>query len=287
MTQITFPLDPECISIKAESAFYASLLECPESVFVESKGIQKRKIDNSTYLIISKNILSSPLFYSYLSLEGSNKIFGTRNPIYDTSTLTYKEGVPIRINHFNTRLLLAFIEVQLGIGFTGSLFQVHKKQLENIIQGKSSKLQTNYYHPFKHEDNVGIHYILDPKGGHGYSNQNWDNYAKYFESSIEAAFKTSSEDFGFTHEGLIKQISEFKSLVITPYKESFKVNMPPIRRFGQLIYDTLFFKGSEDSCFIPNPIKNTKMMYIHLVDCILDMPYKNGAVVIFSSTCVD
>jgi len=287
MTQITIPLEPECIAIKAESAFYASLLECPESVFVESKGIQKRKIDNSTYLMISKNILSSPFFFNYLSLESSKKIFGVINPLYGTATLTYEKGNPIHINHFTTRFLLAFIEVQLGIGFTGSLFQIHKKQLENIFQGKPSALQTNYYHPFTHDDNLGIHYILSSNEESGYSNENWDCFIKYFKIAIKSAFKISSKDFGTTHEGLVKHINEFMNLFDTPYREMKKINMPPIRRYGQLIHDVLFFKDAEDSRFIPNPISNTKMKYINLVDCILDMPYKDGAIVIFSSTCVD
>ncbi len=280
--------DPESVVVKAESYFYSSLEICPQVVFRETMGIQKHKEGNSTFLAISKDILNpGSLFYKYLMIEKSREIFGLINPLFRDSTLKYKNGNLVGVNHFNTRLLLAFFEVQMSLGFSGPLYEKHKTSLENIIRGKQEHLSTNYYHPIAHEDNAGIHYVLNKDGKGGYDSKDWDNFNKYFESSIKAAFRISPVDFGETQEGIERKMQEFTDLVSNPYKETGFINIPPIRHLGILINEVLYLKGSKNSCIINNPVTAKPMKYIPLVDCLLDMPYKKGSIIVFQSTCGD
>lgn len=282
-------VEKERVTIKSEGNFYASLLLCPIDILDNTKGILKEKKDNSIYLTFSKDILNpNSLFYSYLAFEKSRQVFGTRNSLYESSTLTYEGDNPVKINHFNTRLLLAFLEVQLAIGFEKTPLQEHQNAIKDIIGGKPCPLRTNYYHPFIHEDDVGIHYVQDAteKEG-GYYPNGWENFIKYSENSYRAAFDVSPENFGNSPQVREKTINDFIQIVSGEYKINGIINIRQIRRFSHLIYDVLYYKGSEDSKFVLNPATNEKISYIPLIDCLLDMPYKKGAIVTFQSGCDD
>lgn len=146
-------------------------------------------------------------------------------------------------------------------------------------------MTTNYYHPFTHEDNVGIHYILNRDGQPGYSIEDWQNFISYAETSMRAACRVSASDFGGNELGLEKKIRDYRELVSNPYLKSGILNNPPIRHLGILIHEVLFLKGSPESQFVPNPRTGQPMSYIPLMDCLLDMPYRPGTLVVFQSTC--
>jgi len=278
------------ITVKAESTFYAALLECPTKVLSETVGLVEERKGANTFLRISKEILDpTSLFCRYLSHQTCRQIFGRIHPLYSGSTLRYDNvGKPIGINYFNTRLLLAFIEVQLGLGFSGSFYQQHQRAIEGILAGKPVKFETNYYHPFTHKDNVGIHYILEPNGDRGgYRSEDWENFLKYSKSAIECVFSISPEDFGNTPSGLERAIGQFTNLITAPYERESRVNMFPLRHWGGLIEGILKKKNQEGTNLIPHPVSGERIPYVHFVDCILDMPYQNGAVVVFQSMCGD
>ncbi|MFH1971282.1 MAG: hypothetical protein ABIJ05_02765 [Patescibacteria group bacterium] len=282
-------VENERVVIKSEGNFYASLLLCPSNIFENTRGIIKEKKDNSIYLTLSSDILNpDSLFYRYLSFEKSRKVFGTKNPLYKASTIVYEKEIPVKINHFNTRLLLAFLEVELAIGFEKTSLQEHQDAIKDILEGKPRQLKTtNYYHPFLHEDNIGYHYVQAVDGNGGYFERDWDNFLKYSINSIKSAYAIAPEDFGSSLKELNEKTESFLNLVSSDYQQIGKINSRAIRRFGHSIYETLYYKGSENSKYVLNPASNEKMAYIPLIDCLLDMPYKKDTIVTFQSGCDD
>lgn len=279
-------MDSEVIVVKAEADFYSSLEVCPNDVFVKTRGIRKFKEDNVTFLAISRKIIDpASLFYRYLEHVQSKQVFGSINPLFQTSTLNYEGEKLVGLNHFTTRLLLTFFEVQMALGFSGDLYYQHQAAIEHILQGKQDRLLTNYYHPFNHEDNAGIHYVLNKDGLPGYSAEDWDTFLKYSAASIQAAFQISPADFGETIQGMERKIQDYIGLVSEPYLRTGILNVSPVRHLGILIYEILYFKSSADFHLIPNPRTGKPMKYIPLIDCLLDMPYRNGGLIVFQSTC--
>jgi len=280
------PENSPSILVKAEADFYAALETCPADILARTRGIRKYREDSALYLEITPAILDpESLFVRYLKLPAIRDVFGAHNPLFTTSTLEYQGENPLRLNHFNTRLLLAFFEVQLALGFSGESFRRHQLDLENLLQGKPARLVTNYYHPFTHEDNVGIHYVLHPDGRPGYSNSDWQNFIQYAQNGMRAAFKVSPDDFGGNEDGLERKLREFCELVSDPYLKTGILNNPPIRHLGILIQEVLFLKGGLQAHYVSNPRTGRPMEYLPLMDCLLDMPYRSGSMVIFQSTC--
>ncbi len=276
------------VTVKAESNFYAALEECPTRVLKETHGVEKYRSDGSTYLRISGDILDpASIFYRYLATPACRKVFGERNPLYPCVALSYEEDRPVGINHFCTRLLLAFMEVQLALGFSGSNYERHKTALENRIRGDQLPMTTNYYHPFTHEDNAGIHYVLNTDGQGGYAMQDWEHFMAYLESSVRIAFTISPVNFGDTPTGLENKLAEYREIISKPYRETGIVKIPAIRHLGILTWDILYGKGTETEQMVPNPAGGGKMSYIPLVDCLLDMPYREDSLIVFQATCAD
>ncbi len=235
---------------------------------------------------VSSSILEpTSRFVNYLALPSSQKVFGIHNLLFDDSAVDYSGITPVKLNHFTTRLLLAFFEVQLALGFSGSAFRRHQQDMESLMQGSPVRLTANYYHPFTHEDNVGIHYVLNREGQSGYSIEDWQNFIQYSQSSMQAAFQVSPEDFGATESGLHRKQLKYRELVSDAYLATGILNNPPIRHLGILIHEVLSYKGGPAACFVPNPRSTQSMKYIPLMDCLLDMPYQPGTLVIFQSTC--
>ncbi|MFH1971621.1 MAG: hypothetical protein ABIJ05_04540 [Patescibacteria group bacterium] len=280
-------VENESVIIKSEGDFYASLLLCPSNIFENTRGIIKEKKDNSIYLTLSSDILNpNSLFYRYLCFEKSRKVFGTKNPLYESSTISYEKEIPVKINHFNTRLLLAFLEVELAIGFEKRPLREHRDAIKDILEGNPKQLRTtNYYHPFLHEDNIGFHYIQAVDGKGGYFERDWDNFIKYSINSNKSAYAIAPEDFGSSQKEFNEKINSFLNLVSSDYHQIGKINSRAIRRFGHSIYEILYYRGSENSKYVLNPTTNGKMAYIPLIDCLLDMPYKKDAIVTFQSGC--
>jgi hypothetical protein len=276
------------VTVKAESNFYAALEECPPRVLSETRGIDKYREEGATFLKISGDILDpASIFYRYLATPPCRNVFGERNPLYSRAALAYERDQPIGINYFCTRLLLAFMEVQLALGFSGSNYERHKTALENRMRGEQPALTTNYYHPFTHEDNAGIHYVLNMDGRGGYAPQDWEHFMAYLESSVRVAFTISPVNFGDTPTGLENKLAEYREIISTPYLETGIIKMPAIRHLGILTYDVLYGKGSAADQMVPNPAGGESMRYIPLVDCLLDMPFRENSLIVFQSTCAD
>ncbi len=276
------------VTVKAESNFYAALEECPPRVLNETRGVDKFREEGATFLKISGDILDpASIFYRYLATPPCRKVFGERNPLYPRATLAYEEDRPAGIHHFCTRLLLAFMEVQLALGFSGSHYERHKTALESRIRGEQTALATNYYHPFTHEDNAGIHYVLNADGRGGYDPQDWEHLMAYLESSVRAAFRISPINFGNTPQGLASKLAEYREIISTPYLETGIIKMPAIRHLGILAYDVLYGEGTAADRMVPNPAGGESMCYIPLVDCLLDMPFRENSLIVFQSTCAD
>jgi hypothetical protein len=138
----------EQVTVKAESNFYSVLEECPNRAFMETRGAARYRKGGGSYLTITKEIIDpGSLFYRYLMTEKCREVFGTRNPLYPNATLAYESELLTGIHYFSTRLLLAFMEVQLALGFSGSLYDSYKAALESRMRGSAVPLTTNYYHP--------------------------------------------------------------------------------------------------------------------------------------------
>ena len=276
------------ITVEAESNFYAALEECPPRVLKDSRGVEKYRESGSTFLRISNEILDPhSIFYRYLATPPCRKMFGERNPLYPRAALAYEEDRPVSINHFCTRLLLAYMEVQLALGFSGSHYERHKAALEGRIRGEQSPLITYYYHPFTHEDNAGIHYVLNADGRGGYAPQDWEHFLTYLESSVRTAFRISPINFGSTPQGLAAKLAEYREIISKPYLETGIIKIPAIRHLGILVYDILFGKGTPAEQMLPNPAGGESMRYIPLVDCLLDIPFRENSLIVFQSTCAD
>ncbi len=276
------------ITVKAESNFYAALEECLPRVLNESRGVEKYRSNGATYLRISDEILDpASIFYRYLVTPACRKVFGERNPLYPSAALAYGENRPVCVNHFCTRLLLAFMEVQLALGFSGSHYERHKAALESRIRGEQPAFTTNYYHPFTHEDNAGIHYVLNADGRGGYAPQNWEHFMVYLESSVRAAYAVSPVNFGNTAQSLENKLAEYREIISRPYRETGIIKIPAIRHLGILVYDILYGKGTAADQIVPNPAGGESMRYIPLVDCLLDMPFRENSLIVFQSTCAD
>jgi hypothetical protein len=276
------------VTVKAESNFYAALEECPPHILKESHGVEKYRESGAIFLRISGDILDpASIFYRYLATPACRKVFGERNPLYPRAALTYDEDRPMCVNHFCTRLLLAFMEVQLALGFSGSHYERHKTALESRIRGEQTALATNYYHPFTHEDNAGIHYVLNADGRGGYAPQDWEHLMAYLESSVRAAFRISPINFGNTPQGLAGKLAEYREIISRQYLETGIIKMPAIRHLGILTYDVLYGKGTATDQMVPNPANSGTMRYIPLVDCLLDMPFRENSLIVFQSTCAD
>ena len=274
------------VLVKAEADFFAALETCPTEILSAEKGICRYREGNALYLEVTSSILdSTSRFGQYLALPSSQKVFGFHNPLFADTAVKYVGNIPVKLNHFNTRLLLAFFEVQLALGFTGSVLRRHLQDLDSCLQGSQVRLMTNYYHPFTHEDNVGIHYVLNHAGRPGYSSQDWQNFIQYSQTSMQAAFQVSPSDFGATESGLHRKQQEYRQLVSDAYLATGILNNPPIRHLGILIHEVLSYKGGPAACFVPNPRSRQPMKYIPFMDCLLDMPYQPGTLIIFQSIC--
>ena len=273
--------------VKAESHFYAALEECPKVVFLTTPGIKKEKDNMGTFVRISKEILNPhSLFYRYLMYPGSYQIFGTRHPLYGKSAIKYDEQErPTEINHFTTRLLLSFFEVQLGLGFSGFSFQKHQQAIETILSGEESEIEVNYYHPFNHQDNIGYHWIYGSDGKGGYDSQDWRVFLDYPKGILTLAYKLSPEDFGGASDGLERAVEQFTYLVFEPYQKENKINMFPLRHWEKIVNYIFQRHGIKNELLIPHPVTGEMIPYFPLVSYLLDMPYRNGAIVVFQSTC--
>jgi hypothetical protein len=74
-------------------------------------------------------------------------------------------------------------------------------------------------------------------------------------------------------------------LVSDQYLVNGILNSPPIRHLGTLVYEVLYLKGGKSDRLLTNPRNGQPMPYIPLLDCLLDMPYPSGTMVVFQSTC--
>jgi hypothetical protein len=99
----------QSVVVKAEADFYAALETSPIEDWTRTRGIRKYREGSALYLEIAPAILDpTSLFVRYLNLKSSCKVFGKLNPLYSASILKYVGENPMRVNHFTTRLLLAF-----------------------------------------------------------------------------------------------------------------------------------------------------------------------------------
>ncbi len=275
------------VIVKAEATFYAALLECSPVLLSTTRGLTVEKRSLGTYLVISEDIVASPsLFSRYLKHRHSRQAFGMAHPLYGRAPVYYDDaGEPREINYFNTRLLLAFFEVQLALGFAGQAFHKHQKAIEDILAGGQSVLETNYYHPFAHQDNVGIHYVHGPdEMGSGYEQADWDKFLRYSEWAMRRAFALSPEDFGGTEEGLTRARAQHPGGVSSAHARDGSIPMFPIRHWTRIVGHIFQNKGSADRATF-SPEIGGEIAYIPFVDCLLDMPYRRDAVVVFQSVC--
>jgi hypothetical protein len=284
-------VEQERVFVKSEGDFYGSLLVCPPNTLENTRGVSQEKKDNSIYLTLSSDILNpNSLFYRYLTFERSRQVFGIPNPLYQSSPIIYEGINPKKINYFNTKLLLSFMEVELQIGFSGKSRKNHEKIVKSILNGEKNSLPAGlvkYYDPFRHEDNIGLHYVQGPDGKGGYLEKDWKNFIKYAVSAINSAYAISPEDFAISPTELNKEIDSFVDTISTGYYQNGAILSRRIRRFGHLIHDVLYYKGSSDSKYVLNPATNEKMAFLPLNYCLSDMPFPKNIKVTFQSGCDD
>lgn len=275
------------VVVKAESTFYAALLECSPTLLSVARGIAFEKRDPGLYLLISDAILASEsLFGRYLRHDRSRQIFGAHHPLYGRVAVRYSpRGEPVAINHFNTRLLLAFFEVQLALGFAGAASIRHQQAIEDILRGKQVQFETNYYQPFSHEDNVGIHFVCGQQGGSGYGQSDWRRFIQYAEAAMRRAYELSPGDLGGSAQGLSQALAQFPQSVASTHAADGSIPMFPIRHWTKIVGHVLREKGPAAGNTIAHPETGEAMPYIPFIDCILDMPYTPDAMVIFQSVC--
>jgi len=181
--------------------------------------------------------------------------------------------------------LLAFFEVQLALGFAGPAFHRHQKAIEDILAGKQSVLETNYYNPFTHQDNVGIHYVYGPEEmGSGYGQADWGKFLRYSEWAMRRAFALSPQDFGGTEEGLMRALAQYPGGVSDAHARDGSIPMFPIRHWTKIV-SHIFQNKSSANRAISFPEMVGEAVYIPFVDCLLDMPYQRDAVIVFQSVC--
>jgi len=275
------------VVVKAEATFYASLLECVPGLLSTTQGLTIEKRSLGTYLALSEAIMApQSLFARYLKYGPSRQVFGTAHPLHGRTCVHYDDvGEPQTILSFNTRLLLAFFEVQLALGFTGPAFHRHQRAIEDILAGKQSLLETNYYDPFTHQDNVGIHYVYGPEEmGSGYGQADWDRFLRYSEWAMRRAFALSPQDFGGTQEGLMRALAQHPGGVSYAHARDGSIPMFPIRHWTRIV-SHIVAKESRANRTIPFPEMEGEIAYISFVDCLLDMPYQKDAIVVFQSAC--
>jgi len=275
------------VVVKAEATFYAALLECSPALLSTTRGLTIEKRALGTYLVLSEAIVApQSLFTRYLKYGHSRQVFGTEHPLYGRACVHYNDmGEPQAINHFNTRLLLAFFEVQLALGFAGPAFHRHQKAIEDILAGKQSVLETNYYNPFTHQDNVGIHYVYGPEEmGSGYGQADWGKFLRYSEWAMRRAFALSPQDFGGTEEGLMRALAQYPGGVSDAHARDGSIPMFPIRHWTKIV-SHIFQNKSSANRAISFPEMVGEAVYIPFVDCLLDMPYQRDAVIVFQSVC--
>ncbi|MBC7234817.1 MAG: hypothetical protein H5T69_03165 [Chloroflexi bacterium] len=274
------------IVIKAEATFYAELSECPRELLASTLGLRLEKRGSGTFLILNDEILTpGTLFAAYLADASARCVFGAEQPLFKRVAIIYNnEGRPVHVDHFNTRLLLAFVEVQLGLGFHGAALVEHQKALQRLLSGESADLVTNYYDPFAHRDHVGIHYVLGrDQRGSGYSRADWELYISYGHRVMERAFALDPATFG-SQESLKRAKAQFPDYVAEMHARDGSLVMVPIRHWSKVV-DSIMARQAPEKRALRHPRTGEPMPYVSFLDCLLDMPYKPDALVIFQSIC--
>jgi len=273
------------ITVKAESTFYAELAQCPPDLLASTPGLRLEKRGLSTFLVITDAVLDrSALFGRYLADGRARCVFGAKHPLYERAAVQYAGSRPARIAHFCTRLLLAFVEVQLTLGFDGSSFVTHQRALERVLANQGADLIINYYDPFGHRDNVGIHYVLGREGrGSGYDRSDWDLFVSYSQRVMERAFELDPAAFG-SEEGLTRAKSQFPQYVADAHARDGSILIALIRHWSRVI-DGIMARQAPEQRVIRLSGAREPVPYIPFVDCLLDMPYKQDALIVFQSVC--
>ena len=262
-------------------------MDCPPTLLASTPGVCLERRGLGTYLRISGAILEPPSVWSrYLAHPASREVFGQTHPLYARAPVVYNQrGEPAAIAYFDTRLLLAFFEVQLALGFAGASFQLHQRAIDAILAGGQAELETNYYEPFSHQDNVGIHYVYGPgEKGSGYGQADWSRFLQYSERAMRRAYELSPEVFGGTEEGLRRALAQYPGYLAKIQAQDGSVPVALARHWSSTVGHIMRTKGTSD------PIRYRSgseegTTYIPFIDGILDMPYREGAVLVLQSIC--
>ena len=260
---------------------------CPAKRLSAIPGLKLERRGLYTYLILWEAVLASgSLFHRYLMSPGARQVFGATHALYRRTCIAYdSQGRPTGVGYFSTRLLLAFLEVQLALGFSGHLFDRHQKSLESILAGRPAELQTNYYHRFTHQNNIGIHYVYGPEQkGSGYAATDWSAFMHYSECAMRRAYELSPADFAGTEEGLARALGQHPGILASAYARNNSISVVAMREWGRTIARILRTRAPEGAS-IPCLATGVSLPYIPFIDCLLDMPYRDGAIVVFQSVC--
>jgi len=276
------------VIVKAEASFYAALQECPRDLLAAAPGLHVERRDLGTYLTLSDGVLAAgSLFGRYLEHHKARRVFGARHPLYGRAAVTYDDsGQPIGLSGFCTRLLLAYMEVQLGLGFTGAALRQQRLALEAGLAGEREELHYSYYYPFAHRDNVGLHYVYGPdEQGSGYPSPEWGRFLWYVEEVMKSPFRISPGDVGGTEQGLQRALDQLPRQFAEPHHRDGSVPIFVVRHWARVVEGVLAAHPDAARQLVTDPETGEELPYIPLMDCLLDLPYRNRAVVVFQSTC--
>ena len=84
-----------------------------------------------------------------------------------------------------------------------------------------------------------------------------------------------------------RAIEQFPQRVADAHTRDGSIPMFPIRHWGHIVDYILRDQHPRDEHLIPCPETGERVPYIPFVDCILDMPYRDDAIVVLKSVCGD